>query len=172
MKNVSICVLPLLSKYHCYLWIFFCKTVTWRLRNKFKYWWNNVNFYLDKHFPEKCFNKSNISLLLAFYLSLIPFRIQDFQVPCFSSSMFFRFFKVQVFQGPGPSFKNSPQLFYFFYKELHDKMSKVILSSSDGWHWLSQHRPWQIADVSTDVLETWFFWDVSSRTNHFSFLSA
>ena len=94
--------------------------------------------------------------------------------------MFFRFFKVQVFQGPGPSFKSSPQLFYFFYKELHDKMSKLILSSSDGWHWLSQHRSWQIADVCTDVLETanfanrrtWFFWDVSSRTNHFSFLSA
>lgn len=55
--------------------IFFCKTVTWRLRNKFKYWWNNVNFYLDKHFPEKCFNKSNISLLLAFYLIplLLPY---------------------------------------------------------------------------------------------------
>ena len=75
IKNVSICVLPLLSKYYCYLWnIFWWNSQGDYAVNSYIHWWKRINLYLDKL---SFFKLLTFYLTLSFYLtfSFLPWKI-------------------------------------------------------------------------------------------------
>ena len=55
IKNVLICVIPLPSKYYCYLWnIFWWKSQGDYAVNSYTHWWKIINLHLDKFFHKEC----------------------------------------------------------------------------------------------------------------------
>ena len=118
IKNVSICVLPLLSKYYCYLWnIFWWSSQGDYAVNSYIHWWKITNLCLDKYFHEEYFKKSKLFLTFFFFFSFLPYSY--LLVYAFCLERFSKITWVYVCLPNLPFRLITYRMFVFFSKELN-----------------------------------------------------